>query len=304
LAGAEGNPGDENALDAGVAVVWLAQSPNELVEVVAGFAVLPDWKPLKRSVAADWVGFAVVVGGAVEDQGSDPNPARPPPAFVFPDAQGLANEDDAGAVGWEALIVGTVLDEVVGVNVLKSWIPDWLGLFACGGGAVVVVFVLAADFERLNASERGNSGNRLVGVYILVFGRGGDVNDGLATGGLLFLIGMVKLVGCAGFGGGGAVVVCPNESFPDVKPPNPDNPPVDVVLVVDVDGDVDGKAEVGRGGLDMGGEANGGDAALGVGANDNPPNAEFKSPRAFCPDGIGGLGTTGVTGADGAGFGA
>jgi hypothetical protein len=59
-----------------------------------------------------------------------------------------------------------------------------------------------------------------------------------------------------------------------------------------------------RGGLDMGGEANCADGLLEVGANDNPPNAEFKSPRAFCPDGIGGLVTAGVTCAEGVGFGA
>ena len=69
------------------------------MEVVAGFGVVADWKPLKRSLVADWVGFAVVVGGAGEDHGSEPNPARLPLAFVFPDAHGFANDEEAGAVG-------------------------------------------------------------------------------------------------------------------------------------------------------------------------------------------------------------
>jgi hypothetical protein len=65
------------------------------VEVVGGFVVVADWNPLKSWV----VGFAVVVGGAVEDHGSEPNPARPPLAFVLPDAHGFANDEEAGTEG-------------------------------------------------------------------------------------------------------------------------------------------------------------------------------------------------------------
>jgi hypothetical protein len=69
------------------------------VEVVAGFVVVADWKPLKRSLDAGWVGFAVVVGGAGEDHGSEANAPRPPLAFILPDAHGFANDDEAGAGG-------------------------------------------------------------------------------------------------------------------------------------------------------------------------------------------------------------
>lgn len=34
-----------------------------------------------------------------------------------------------------------------------------------------------------------------MGIYLFVFGAGGDVDAGLVTGGLVFFIGIVKVVG-------------------------------------------------------------------------------------------------------------
>lgn len=103
------------------------------------------------------------------------------------------------------------------------------------------------------------------------------------------------------------MAVCPNESFPGVCPPNPGNPlPVGPV----VDGADGENAEVDKGGLVIGGDVNPVEGLVAaVVVNDNPPNAEFKSPRALCVDGTdgvltAGVLTAGVTGAEGAGFGA
>lgn len=73
---------------------------------------------LKISFDAVCAGFVVVV---CVDQGSDPNPARPPVVFVVPEAQGFANDDEVGAaVGWLEGTVGPTVDEVVGVKVLNN----------------------------------------------------------------------------------------------------------------------------------------------------------------------------------------